>query len=235
MTVRAVLVLLATLAFAISPILVPGFGGFEPTQFPIPLETPPVQPAGYAFSIWGVIYLWLLASAGFGLWRRREDTRWDRTRLPLALSLAVGAIWLAVALRSPIWATILIWVMLGGALWALLRTPVRDLWLLRAPIGLYAGWLTAASAVSLGLIAPGWGVPPFGPEGWAVAALSVGLAIGVAILRARASLLYGAAIVWALVAVTVRNGFDIVGLFALIAALVVAAVTARNVGRAPDL
>ncbi|MEM7490315.1 MAG: hypothetical protein AAF390_14435 [Pseudomonadota bacterium] len=230
MSIRAVLVLLATLAFAISPAFTPGFGGFEPSQFPVPQDDPPVQPAGYAFSIWGIIYLWLLASAAFGLWKRRQDPAWDATRVPLLVSLAVGAIWLSVAVASPIWATVLIWVMLFGALGALLRTPADDPWLLRAPIGLYAGWLTAASAVSLGLLAPGWGVPPFGAEGWAIAALSVGLAIGIAILRARASLLYGVAIVWALVAVTVRNGFDLVGLFAAAAALVVLAVTVRQIG-----
>ncbi|MEM8851082.1 MAG: hypothetical protein AAGE03_13740 [Pseudomonadota bacterium] len=236
MTLRALLVLAVTLAFAISPVFTPGFGGFRPDQFPVPLDNPPVQPAGYAFSIWGVIYLWLTVSAAFGLWQRRDDPDWDATRLPLLVSLAVGAIWLAVAVNSAIWATILIWVMLAGALVALIRTPRQDLWLLRAPIGLYAGWLTAASSVSLGLIAPGWGVPPLGAQGWAIVALSIGLALGIAILRVRASLLYGIAIVWALVAVTVRNGVDLVGLFALVAAVVVAGATLRQLGlqRAED-
>ncbi|MEM8822994.1 MAG: hypothetical protein AAGF30_05225 [Pseudomonadota bacterium] len=231
MTIRAILILLVTLAFALSPMLTPGFGGFRPDQFPVPLENPPVQPAGYAFSIWGVIYLWLTASAVFGIWKRREDPAWDATRLSLLVSLAVGAIWLSVAVNSAIWATILIWVMLAGALGALLRSPSQDLWLLRAPIGLYAGWLTAASAVSLGLIAPGWGIPPLGPQGWAIVALSIGLALGLAILRTQASLLYGVAIVWALVAVTVRNGADFVGLFALVAALIVAGATWRQLAR----
>ena len=70
MPLRALLVLIATLAFAVSPVFVPGFGGYEPAQFPNPIEAPVVQPAGYAFSIWGVIYLWLLVSASFGLWKR---------------------------------------------------------------------------------------------------------------------------------------------------------------------
>jgi hypothetical protein len=231
MTARAILVLIATLAFAASPLLVPGFGGYEPDQFPVPQPDPPVQPAGYAFSIWGVIYLWLTVSAAFGLWRRRDDPAWDAVRLPLTVSVAVGAVWLPVAVRSPLWATGLIWVMLIAALWALLRTPARDLWWLRAPVGLYAGWLTAASAVALGLVTAGWGVPPLGEVGWAVAALSVGLAISVAILRARASLMYALAIVWALVAVVVRNGAEPVGLFAAGAAVAVAGTAAINLHR----
>ena len=55
----SLLVLLAALAFALSPLLSSGFNGFAPDQFPIPQDNPPVQPAGYAFAIWGLIYLWL--------------------------------------------------------------------------------------------------------------------------------------------------------------------------------
>ena len=225
MTFRAVLVLLLSLAFAAAPLFVDGFAGFDPAQFPVEIPEPPVQPAGYAFAIWGVIYLWLVVMAGFGVWRRREDPAWDRTRLPTALSLGVGTIWLAVAVASPVWATALIWLMLGAALLALLRTPDADRWLLRAPLGLYAGWLTAASCVSLGILLPGYGIGPFGPVGWAVAALSLALAIAVAILKARPSLLFGAAVAWALAGVFARNGATTVGLYALGAAVFVAALT----------
>ncbi len=148
----------------------------------------------------------------------------------MLVSLAIGAIWLPVATVSPVWATVLIWAMLVAALSALLRTPARDVWWLRAPVGLYAGWLTAASCVSLGTTLIGWGVPPLGLVGWSVACLALALAIGVAILRARPSLAYGAAIVWALVAVTVRDG-AVVGLFALGAAVAVAALITGMRGR----
>lgn len=217
--VRAVFVLLLAVGFAVAPFLTPGFGGYDPSQFPVPLDDPPVQPAGYAFSIWGLIYLWLIVSGGYGLWRRRDDAGWDATRVPLIVSLALGMPWLAVALASPLAATALIWAMLGGALWALMRTPDRDVALLRAPVGLYAGWLTAASAVSLGLVLPGWGVPPFDPIGWAFVALSVGLVVAVVALRRRPSLAYGAAVAWALAAVTARHGLDPLGVFAALAAL----------------
>ena len=50
---KAVLVLVATIAFVLSPFLAQPFTGFDPAQMPIPVERPPIQPAGYAFSIWG--------------------------------------------------------------------------------------------------------------------------------------------------------------------------------------
>lgn len=226
MSFRAALVLLLALTFATSPLFVDGFAGFDPTQFPVPIEQPPVQPAGYAFAIWGPIYLWLIVMACFGVIARRHDPAWDATRLPLIVSFGVGTFWLAVAVASPIWATVLIWIMLISALAALLRTPRTDRFLLRAPIGLYAGWLTAASCVSLGITLPSYGIGPFGPEGWAIAALSLGLAIAVAILRVVPSLAYGIAVVWALIGVFAQNGASLVGFFAIGAAVVVAALTA---------
>lgn len=232
MTIRASLILLLAVGFAAAPFFTPGFGGYEPSQFPVPLENPPVQPAGYAFSIWGPIYVWLLVSGIYGLWRRRDDPDWDASRPPLILSLAVGVSWLAVAQASPIWATVLIWVMLAGALLALLRTPDRDVWLLRAPVGLYAGWLSAASAVSLGLLAAGWGVPPFGPIGWAFVALAVALFVAVPTLLRRPSLTYGAAVSWGLAAVMVRNGADALGIVAALAAVAIMGVTLGRLRRA---
>nr|WP_240769056.1 hypothetical protein [Paracoccus liaowanqingii] len=47
------MVLLAALAFAASPLIFPGFAGYDAGRFPIPQVDPPVQPAGWAFSIWG--------------------------------------------------------------------------------------------------------------------------------------------------------------------------------------
>ena len=232
MTLRAALVLILSLAFAASPWVTDGFAGFDPSQFPVRVEAPPAQPAGYAFAIWGPIYLWLIASAAFGLWRRRDDPAWDATRLPLIVSLGAGVPWIAVAVASPVWATVLIWIMWAGAALALVRTPATDPWLLRAPLGLYAGWLTAASCVSLALLAGGYGLPPLGPGGWALAAVALALVLALLVLRTRASLMFGAAVAWALVAVVVRNGADAVGLVAAAGALVVAGATLRRLARA---
>ena len=113
---RAILVLIVAIAFAIAPFLSPEFGGFDPDKYPIPQRNPAVQPAGWAFSIWGPIYLWLIAHAVLGAFKFRQDAAWDKGRIALALSLAVGAIWLPVALLSPIWATLLIWIMLIAGL-----------------------------------------------------------------------------------------------------------------------
>ena len=202
-----ILVLLAAIGFALSPLLAPGFGGFDANQFPIPQIDPPVQPAGYAFAIWGLIYGWLIVGAAYGLWRRRDDVDWAAMRVPLFISLAVGITWLPVAQASAVWATILIWIMWGFAVWAVLRTPAgggTDAWLGRVPVALYAGWLTAASCVSLGLMAAGYG--GMNQVIAAILALLIALGLAVLIVRQRPDAMgFLGAVIWALVGVCVQN------------------------------
>lgn len=227
--IKAVLVAVATLFFVISPFLTGGFGGFEPGQFPVPQADPPVQPAGYAFSIWGVIYVWLLVSAGVGLFRRARDLTWEAARLPLILSLAPGAAWIGVAKISPLWASILLWWMCGTAIWALVRTPFVDRWTFQAPVAVYAGWLTAASWVSVGLLGAGYGLV-FGEVVWALIALVGATLTGGAVLAItdRAPE-YGVALIWALIGVIVANALaaPIVAFAAIGGAVVIALLTVR--------
>lgn len=194
----------AAFGFAASPFLATGFNGFTADQFPIPQVDAPVQPAGYAFSIWGLIYLWLIAGAGFGVLRRPDDIDWSQMRPPLTLSLMIGAAWIPVAQVSPLWATLLIWLMLGTALIALFRTGDTDRWWQQSPIALYAGWLTAASAVSIGLVLAGYGWLPATPA--ALVALLIGLIIALIVQYSlHRAPEYGITVVWALVGVIVAN------------------------------
>ncbi len=199
---KAIAVLIATLAFVAGAYLVT-FTGFAPEHFPVPQVDPPVQPAGYAFAIWGVIFLWLIASGTFGLLRRADARGWQPVRLPLIFSCAIGAIWNAVANQSPVWATVLIWIMLATALLALFRAPAEDRPWLAWPVGLYAGWLTAASSVSIGLMLAGYGVLAADTATLVAIGLAAALSIGVITLTGNPA--FVAAVIWALVALVIKN------------------------------
>jgi len=201
---KAILLLSAAVAFAMSPFLSAGFNGFAADQFPVPQLDPPVQPAGYAFSIWGLIYLLLLLGAGFGLLMRADDAGWDRYRWPLTISLVIGAAWIPVAGFSPFWATVLIWLMLATAIAALIVVPRADRLWLRTPVALYAGWLTAASCVALGLMLAGHGVT--GSTAAALLCLALALVIAAVVQSVRPdSPEYAGAVIWALGAVALSN------------------------------
>ena len=218
-------VLVLTIAFAASTLWVPDFGGFDPDAFPIPQNNPPVQPAGYAFAIWGVIYLWLLISALFGLLRRRDAQDWAAMRRPLTASLAVGAIWLPAAVLSPILATVLIWTMLVPALIAMWRSPTTDAAWASWPIALYAGWLSAASFVAIGLLLAGYGVLDSTITAVAMIICATALA-SVIQWRLRRAPTYGVAVIWALVGIMVAAP-ALVGALAGIAVAIVAVPTLR--------
>jgi hypothetical protein len=202
--VLAVLVLVATLALVCSPLATIGFNGFRPEQFPVPQTDPPVQPAGYAFSIWGVIYLWLIFSAIYGIWRAVDDPDWNAMRLPLAGSLIIGTFWLMAASTAPVVATVMIVVMVGLAITATLLAGQCLPWLQAQPVALYAGWLTAASGVSISVVLGGYGI--LSAQTAAISCLVGVLAIALSLQSARPRLWgYPAAVIWGLIGVIVAN------------------------------
>ncbi|MCC1480389.1 hypothetical protein J1C52_01905 [Roseibaca sp. Y0-43] len=225
-----VLLALATLAFLLSPALTEPFMGYAPGSFPVEQVDPPVQPAGYAFAIWGVIYIWLGVMAAYGVWKRRSSDAWARVAWPLTLSLGPGAAWLWVAGFAPITATVLIFWMLGCALWALLRVPATDRWLLQTPVALYAGWLTAAAHVSLGVVLGGYGV--LSATGAAVLCILMALAVALWVQRQRPRAPeYGVAVGWALIGIAVDNADSNLPVMALALAglLAVVAMALRSI------
>ena len=232
--IYAILTLVFTTSFVVSPALTSPFSGFRADQLPNPQIDPPIQPEGYAFAIWGLIYGWLVVSAVFGMVKRAEDAAWDWARKPLIISLAVGTPWLAVANISAIWATILIFVMAVTAIAALLRAPDGDLWMFKVPVGVYAGWLTAASFVSLGTTAAGYGV---GADalGWAYIGIIGALTVTCGVMLRRPAIAYGLTVVWALVGIIVANGTETWTVSALaaggIVALLALIATTRTSGR----
>ena len=200
--------LLAILAMVAAPALTPAFTGYDPATFPVRIERPAIQPAGYAFSIWGLIYLWLLAHAVFGLLKRRNDPAFLRPALPLLVSGLLGSVWLAIASSAPITATFVILVMGGLAMLAYLRADqAQDRWLLAAPLAIYAGWLTAACGVSVGVILAGYGV--LSNTGAALLMLTVVIAVALFVQARRPGMpVYGATVVWAAVGVVLANWAD---------------------------
>ena len=206
----ALILLCVTVAFGLAPLVTPPFTGYDPSLFPVEIGRPAIQPAGYAFSIWSVIYLWLIAHAVFGLWKRAADPVWEPSRLPLTVAIALGVVWLWIAGQSAIWGTVTIWIMAAAALAAFLRAPTEpDRWLLSAPLAIFSGWLTAAAAVSTGVLIAGYGMLS---NNWsALAMLAVVLGIALVVQRRKPRMpVYGLTVVWALVGVIVVNMDDTV-------------------------
>lgn len=148
--------------------------------------------AGWAFSIWSLIYLWILA---YAVWQvlpqTGESDLVNRMGWPSAVAFVLIGAWIIAAAADAKLATVVIIVaaMLSLVIPLLANarevrlTPARDQdrWLLLWPLGLLAGWLTIASAANILIVATAQGVLPaaLSPTGWAVLAVVVVVAVGV--------------------------------------------------------
>lgn len=204
MNFKAIVSFVVAIILALSPLFVRDFDGFRPDQFPISQVDAPINPARYAFAIWGLIYLWLIISTGFGLLRRATQPDWQAMRPYLIATMLLGSVWLPVAQASPIMATVLIWLMLTTALIALGKAPEHDRWWIRAPLSILAGWLSAASFIVVGLVIGGYGI--MNPHNAAILTICAALCFAtfVQIKLGRAPL-YATTVVWALIALVLAN------------------------------
>ncbi len=193
---------ISSLVFAGSTFLF--FGTYDPSQFPTPAVQPYFTPAPYTFGIWAVIYLWL-GIGTFMQWRKHgHEMAWQEMCWPLIISMLVGAIWPWTFQSSSGIGTLIIVVMLIGAAWSLVRTPITTPWIGIYPIGLYVGWLCAATGVSLTVWLVEAGI--MGNMLGSLIGLIVGAALGlVMIWRKPSAITLMVAVVWALVGVIVDN------------------------------
>lgn len=234
-----ILVLITAVIQIVTPIFVNPFrDGHEAFRAGAPSQ---IEPAGYAFSIWGPIYLLALA---YALWQLSPAGRADPVSAriaPLAIALYLGSsFWLAAAKYGPFWATMPILAamaacacfVLVGAVAAPDQSSWR-VWLVIVPFGLYAGWTICATFVNIAEVAPAYGFDRFGLSIPAYAVISVVAAtvLAAAILwLSRGELAFAATVVWALVAIIVaarERGADTkVSVAAGVGIVVVVALTA---------
>lgn len=194
-----------------------------------------LRAAAYAFSIWSVIYAWLIVYAVHQAMPRTQETPllhlfgW-----PSAVAALGCGLWIAAAAANAKLATVAIIFISAGAL---LRPMLQHAGFVAAaqgrerlfvlwPLGLLAGWLTIASALNLLTVLTAEGViSPLTALGWANGGIVVVAATGLYVTYRTRLPAYPIPIAWGLVAVFVaeRQAQPAVGWLALTAAIAVAA------------
>ncbi|MFZ4165814.1 hypothetical protein [Brevundimonas sp. NPDC058933] len=236
------LVVLAAAVFAVVVPLVQNLAGFGLSQAEFAADgNQTLKVAGYAFSIWGLIYLGLLTYAGRqALPQTGESVLINRMGWPSAVALFGIGMWIiAAALNLKAASVVIIFASLLALLVPMLAVArtirstgltERDRWFLIWPLAALAGWLTIAAPLNLITTATAFDALPafLSPTGWAIAAVVVVVLIGAAVTASLRTLAYPLPIAWGLVGAFVaeqeRN--PLLGFTALGAAflLVVAAV-----------
>ena len=192
-----------------------------------------VTPAGYVFSIWGVIYVLLLAFVVFqALPSQREKPFLRQINVLFILSSVFNVVWLflwhydqivlSVALMFALLATLIaVYLRLGiGKTMVTLKERV----FVHLPFSVYLGWITVASIanVASALVAVGWDGFGLASDVWAVLVIAVALLITLGVIATRRDVAYSLVLVWALVGIAVnQSAYQNVVLASLIGAVTI--------------
>jgi benzodiazapine receptor len=190
-----------------------------------------ITPAGYAFSIWGIIFLGLLVFAIFqALPAQRTNPRFRSIGWWVILNAFCNAIWSPLFNNERIGlALIVILVMLFSLVVieqqllerrheSLLPTDPdatlpesaaspAETWIARIPFSIYFGWLTVATILNVAvyLKATDFSLMGLSEQTWAISILFVGLLVGAVIFNRYRSVAYILVFAWAYVAIAVEQ------------------------------
>ena len=173
-------------------------------------------PAGYVFSVWGLIYLGLIAFAVYqALPAQRENPFLRRIGYLFALSCVANIAWLflwhyevflltLVAMFALLLLLIAIYLRVGIGR---ARVSLADKWCIHIPFSLYLGWITVATIANVTAVLyylrwSGWGISP---EVWAIIMLIVGAGVASAVSLTRAAVTYTLVIIWAFAGIAVKH------------------------------
>jgi hypothetical protein len=169
-------------------------------------------PAGFTFSIWGIIYLTLLIFVIYQLIQGFKESEAGKDFIPkigwfFFLSSIANASWIVawhyqyVALSLIIMLCILFSLITIYQRLAIGLKPVSTVqkWLVHVPFSIYLGWITVATIANTTavLVNFGWNGFNIAPEIWTIIVLIVGTLIGLAMVEKRKDVAYGLVIIWA--------------------------------------
>jgi hypothetical protein len=173
-------------------------------------------PAGYVFSIWGLIYIGLIAFAIFqALPSQRQSPRLRAVGWWIALSGLANCIWIFLWHYEQFPLTIIaMLVLLGTLIVTYLRLGTgrtaasrAETWAARLPVSIYLGWVTVATVANVTSLLDYLEWDRFGiaPEIWMGIVLAAVLVIAALTNFSRRDVAYALVILWALAGISVKH------------------------------
>lgn len=169
-------------------------------------------PAGYAFSIWGLIYLLLGIYVIYQLKENKNELLAKINKL-FILNAILNSLWIFAWHYDLIWLSV---IFMLGLLWTLIRIAEtlrtntfnrRQTWLVRVPFSVYFGWITVATIanITIFLVSIGWNGFGFSDSFWTIIVLLVGAMIGVWRMLRDRFFAYGLVLIWAYGAILFKH------------------------------
>ena len=195
-----------------------------------------VTPAGYVFSIWGIIYILLGAFVVYQALPNKSSRGFtEKIGWLYVLSSIINIVWIffwqfeyltvSVVLIFLLLATLIaIYVRLGVGK---KKVGLDDRLAVHLPFSVYLGWITVASIANVAttLVSLNWNGAGISAETWAILVVAVALVITTLMLVTRKDVAYSLVIIWALVGIAVKqSGNQTVVMLAEISAVIVAVI-----------
>jgi hypothetical protein len=169
-------------------------------------------PAGYAFSIWGLIYTLLGIYVIYQFWCKDEKLI-KKVSSIFMINALLNASWIFAWHYDLIWLSLII---MGGLLVTLIKIAdifrsssltLKDRWLVRLPFSIYFGWITVATIanVTIFLVYLGWNGFGLSEAFWTVIVLLVGALIGSWRMLQDRVVPYGLVLIWAYGAILFKH------------------------------
>jgi len=175
-----------------------------------------ITPAGFTFSIWGIIYVLLGLFVVFqALPRQREKKYNKQIGWLFVLSSIINIAWLFLwqySLLAP--SLILMFLLLATLILIYTRLDIgkskatfQEKLAVHTPFSVYLGWITIASIanVSVTLVSVNWDGFGISPELWTALIIIVALAITLIVLAKRKDIAYSLVIIWALIGIAAKQ------------------------------
>lgn len=175
-----------------------------------------ITPANYAFAIWGLIYLGLMA---YGIYQysrdRRHQPEIQRTNQLLIVASVAQILWIFLfTLEQFAWSILAMVGILLPLIGIYLtldigrgRVSRQRRWQAHIPFSVYLGWIAVATVVNVAsaLYAANWTGWGLSPITWTVIMVVIAALLAAAIMVTRQDAAYALVTVWALLAIALRH------------------------------
>lgn len=173
-------------------------------------------PAGYVFSIWGLIYIGLTI---FVVWQalpqQRNNKNLAAIRIPFLVSCAANGAWIFAWHYDLLALSLILMITLLCSLMQIYRTlnigrsnaPIAERWVAHLPFSIYLGWVTVAMIANISAlqIDQGWDDTGFSATTWTIIKIALAATISATVLLRRHDVAFMLVTVWASTGIAVKH------------------------------
>ncbi len=177
---------------------------------------PLIVPAGYAFSIWGIIYTGLILFPIFQLIKKRDKhPLWHQVRILFSLNVIANGLWLAFASYNWLWMTVIVIIFMLISLYRINLLLIKieaegaaiNFWTERLVFSIYFAWITLATVLNISAALNYYNWTGFGLSevSWSLIILPIVAIIASTAVWKYKDSAYAGVVVWAFIALVIKH------------------------------